>query len=68
MREEIEDVEPAADEMERRSEDLEERIEETERDWESKRHDSSVPGAQPSPDEVETERQDLGGEPGGEDR
>lgn len=68
VREAIEEAEPAAEDMERRSERLEERIERTGRDWEAKKHDPSVPGAQPPLEEVEEQRQDLGGTPGGEER
>lgn len=68
MHEAIEKAEPVPDDMERRSEELHEEIEATERDWESKRKEPGVPGAQPDLDEVETERQDLGGAPGGDDR
>jgi hypothetical protein len=35
-----------ADDMERRSEELEKKIEETRADWEAKKSDESVPGAQ----------------------
>lgn len=68
MRDAIDEAEPAADEMERRSEELEEEIEKTERDWERKRGDRGVPGAQPADEEVGTEREDLGEEPGGPGR
>lgn len=63
MEEAIEAAEPAADEMEERSEQLEEKIEETGRDWERKRQDESVPGAQPDLGEVETHRDDVGKSP-----
>lgn len=68
LRETIEEAEPRADDMERRSEKLEEEIEQAGKDWERKREDGSVPGAQPDLDEVDTERQDLGEQPGGADR
>ena len=67
MREAIEEAEPAVDELEQRSAELEHEIEQTERDWESKQHESKVPGAQPDPEEVETERQDEGEPPAGEE-
>ena len=63
-----EEPERALEDMEQRSEELEEEIEEVREDWESKQHDDSVPGAQEDLEEVETERQDLGEEPAGEDR
>ena len=68
LRETIEETEPRADDMERRSEQLEEEIEQVGKDWERKREDGGVPGAQPEVDEVDTERQDLGEKPGGADR
>ena len=67
MRQALEDAEPAADDMERRSEALEEEIEKVEGDWESKQQDDRVPGAQEDIEEVETERQDLGEEPAGDE-
>jgi len=68
LREKIEETEPPADDMERRSEELEEEIEQAGKDWERKRDDGDVPGAQPELDEVDTERQDLGEKPGGAGR
>jgi hypothetical protein len=40
-----------ADDMERRSEALEKEIEETRSDWESKKSDETVPGAQQEEEE-----------------
>lgn len=68
LRETIEQAEPPADDMERRSEELEEEIQQAGKDWERKREDGDVPGAQPDLDDVDTERQDLGDKPGGTDR
>lgn len=68
MREASERTRPSAAEMEKRSEELKEEIENVELDWERKREDRRVPGAQPDLEDVETERQDLGGAPGGEER
>jgi len=51
-----------ADEMKHDAEELEERIEDTRSDWESKKKDSAVPGAQ-APDEQE-ESADVGVESG----
>jgi hypothetical protein len=53
--------ERAAEEMERRAERLERQIGETRRDWESKQHDDSVPGAQP--DEAERAEEHEGADP-----
>ena len=41
-----EELEQEADKLEQESEKLEERIGETKQDWESKKSDESVPGAQ----------------------
>lgn len=64
----IRESEPAVEDMERRSEALDDEIRRVERDWESKQQDARVPGAQEEIEDVETERQDLGEEPGGGDR
>lgn len=67
MREAIEQTEPVVEEMEERSERLEEEIEQVGDDWESKEADPSVPGAQEPAEEVDTERQDLGEQPAGDE-
>jgi hypothetical protein len=46
-----EEPERAADAMERRSSELQGEIEGVSRDWEAKRSDPKVPGANPPPDE-----------------
>ena len=40
-----------ADDLERESEKLEEHIKQARQDWEAKKNDESVPGAQPAEDE-----------------
>ena len=40
-----------ADDMERRSEELEHEIEEARADWDAKKSDATVPGAQPDEEE-----------------
>lgn len=52
--EQAERMEEDADRMEEHSEDLGERIEDIQSDWERKEQDPAVPGAQPDPDEEET--------------
>lgn len=46
------------EDMERRSEELEQEIEKTRGDWEAKKSDDSVPGAQPEdePDDISLRR------------
>jgi chromosome segregation ATPase len=44
-------LEEEADDLERRNEQLGERIDEVRKDWESKQHDESVPGAVEDEDE-----------------
>ena len=51
--ERAEGLERQADALEHEGERVERDIEETRRDWDQKEHDSSVPGAQPGPDEDE---------------
>jgi hypothetical protein len=52
-----------ADDLERRGEQLREEIEATRGDWESKKHDESVPGAQPEEPADERDRADEDGPP-----
>jgi hypothetical protein len=48
-----EQAEHEADDLQRRNEELGERVQKTRDDWESKKHDESVPGARPEPEEDE---------------
>lgn len=63
-----EDPDAVLEDMEQRSEELRKEIEQVERDWEGKQDEERVPGAQEPLEEVETERQDIGEQPGGEER
>jgi hypothetical protein len=56
-------AEREADELERRGEKLEEEIDRTRQDWEAKKHDASLPGAQPDHAAEETDRADDDGPP-----
>ena len=47
------DLEEEADELEQRSQKLEEKTEDVAQDWERKRSDSNVPGAQPRAEDEE---------------
>jgi hypothetical protein len=51
--EQAEKLERQAEYLEERGERVDRQIDETRSDWESKEQDSSVPGAQPEPDEEE---------------
>ncbi len=57
--EQAEDMEDRAEQMEQRSDELEREIDRASSDWESKKHDQSVPGAQP--EEGESDRRAEGG-------
>lgn len=57
-REAADQAEQEADRLEQESERLSGHIEETRRDWEAKKGDESVPGAQPAEDEA-TEEEDT---------
>ena len=48
-------MERDADDLEGQSAKLEEHIEDARREWEGKKHDASVPGAQPEDDEQDAE-------------
>jgi hypothetical protein len=51
-------MESTADALEEQTERVGERIEESRADWESKKRDSSVPGAQPPEDELDERHED----------
>jgi hypothetical protein len=51
--EQAEELERDAQRLEEQGERVDRHIEETRSDWESKEHDSAVPGAQPEPAEGE---------------
>ena len=53
--EEADQREREADRMEQHSEDVERKIEDAREEWKAKESDSSVPGAQPEPEEDEAE-------------
>ena len=46
-------MEEEADKLEQHSDQFGDRLEDVKDDWERKEHDSSVPGAQPDPDDEE---------------
>ena len=57
-------IDAELDDMERRSERLEDQIDETRRDWERKKADDSVPGAEGDPERAAQEPEtDLPGTP-----
>jgi chromosome segregation ATPase len=58
-----EDAERQADDLERRGEELDEEIRETRQEWESKKGDVQVPGAQPDDAAEERDRADEDGPP-----
>lgn len=56
------DLERDAERMDERADELEGRIKETKQDWESKKHDQSVPGAQPEGGDQEDDADASNGE------
>ena len=50
--ESAERMESGADDMEQRRDELDREISETREDWDRKKHDQQVPGAQPSAEEI----------------
>jgi hypothetical protein len=46
-------MEEEADKLEQHSDQLGDRLDDVKDDWDRKEHDSSVPGAQPDPDDEE---------------
>jgi hypothetical protein len=54
-----EEMESTADALEEQTKRVSERIEESRADWESKKQDSSVPGAQPPEDELDERDEDA---------
>jgi chromosome segregation ATPase len=56
-------AERQADDLERRNEKLEDEIQQTRQDWESKKHDEQVPGAQPEHPAKEHDRAEDDGPP-----
>jgi hypothetical protein len=63
--ERAEEMESTADELEEHAERVGEQIDETRGDWESKKQDASVPGAQQSPDELDEQSGGAAGEADG---
>ena len=57
--EQAERLERDAEKLEHESDRVGRRIEETREDWDAKEKDSSVPGAQPEPDDIEEESDDA---------
>jgi hypothetical protein len=55
-----EGLEAEAKRMEEHSDEVGEGIEETRQDWESRKNDPSVPGAQPAPGEQQEREADAG--------
>jgi hypothetical protein len=64
-REAAEEMESTAHELEERAERVGEQIDETRGNWESKKQDASVPGAQKSPDELDEQSEGAAGEDDG---
>jgi hypothetical protein len=59
------ELEADAADLEERGREVDERIEDTRSDWERKKEDSTVPGAQPSDDEPPAAGDSPADEPGG---
>jgi hypothetical protein len=53
-------LEDEADDLERRSDELEHKTEDASQEWQSKRADPNVPGAQPPPEEDEDDAPPTG--------
>jgi hypothetical protein len=59
--EHAEELEQEADKLDEHSDEVGQDIDEARREWEAKEDDPTVPGAQPSGDEADTDEEDPSG-------